>query len=273
MSELTSPSVWARTVHHEAVMGTVVTFDVRTPAGAEGKPPAAEGVAAAVGAAVGWLHWVDTTFSTYQHGSEVNRFDRGELAAADCCAELRHVVALCHELDRATGGYFDAWATPRFDPSGVVKGWSIEQASSILVAAGFPHHAIDGGGDIRLRGTPGPARSWEVGVRHPLRREAYCAALSLSEGAVATSGTYERGAHVVNPFTGRPATGLASVTVVGPELTTADAYATAALAMGADAPSWLASLHNYEAQVVSDHGRGWATPGFELLERQLLSSS
>ncbi len=110
-------------------------------------------------------------------------------------------------------------------------------------------------------------------MRHPLRREAYCAALSLSEGAVATSGTYERGAHVVNPFTGRPATGLASVTVVGPELTTADAYATAALAMGADAPSWLASLHNYEAQVVSDHGRGWATPGFKLLERQLLSSS
>jgi thiamine biosynthesis lipoprotein len=273
MSELTAPSAWAGAVHHEAVMGTVVTFDVRTPAAAEGKPPAAEGVAAAVEAAVGWLHWVDTTFSTYQHGSEVNRFDRGELAAADCCAELRHILALCHELNRATGGFFDAWATPRFDPSGVVKGWSIEQASSILVAAGFPDHAIDGGGDIRLRGTPGPGTAWEVGVRHPRRREAYSAALSLGEAAVATSGTYERGAHVINPFTGRPATELASVTVVGPELTTADGYATAALAMGADAPGWLADLDGYETQVVSEQGRGWSTPGFKRLERQLLGSN
>lgn len=273
MSELTAPSAWARAVHHEAVMGTMITFDVRTPAAAEGKPPAPEGVAAAVEAAVGWLHWVDTTFSTYQHGSEVNRFDRGELAAADCCAELRHILALCHELNRATGGFFDAWATPRFDPSGVVKGWSIEQASSILVAAGFPDHAIDGGGDIRLRGTPGPGTAWEVGVRHPRRREAYSAALSLGEAAVATSGTYERGAHVINPFTGRPATELASVTVVGPELTTADGYATAALAMGADAPGWLADLDGYEAQVVSEQGRGWSTPGFKRLERQLLGSN
>jgi thiamine biosynthesis lipoprotein len=221
---------------------------------------------------VGWLHRVDTTFSTYQHGSEVNRFDRGELAAADGSAEMRHILALCQELNRATGGFFDAWATARFDPSGVVKGWSIEQASSILVAAGFADHAIDGGGDIRLRGAPSPGRAWEVGVRHPHRREAYSAALSLGEAAVATSGTYERGAHVTNPFTGRPATELASVTVVGPELTTADAYATAALAMGADAPGWLADLEGYEAQVVSEQGRGWSTPGFKRLERQLQGS-
>ena len=53
------------------------------------------------------------------------------------------------------------------------------------------------------------------------------------------------------------------MTVVGPELTTADAYATAALAMGADAPSWLADLDGYEAQVVSDQGRGWSTAGFQ----------
>jgi thiamine biosynthesis lipoprotein len=249
-------------------MGTVVTFDVRPPALA---PP--DGVAAAIQAAVGWLHWVDTTFSTYQHASEVNRFDRGELAPTDCCSELRQVIRLCQELHDKTGGFFDAWATARFDPSGVVKGWSIEQASSILVAAGFPDHAIDGGGDVRLRGSPGPGRAWEVGVRHPGRREAYSAALCLGDAAVATSGTYERGAHVVNPFTGRPARDLVSVTVVGPELTTTDAYATAALAMGAGAPGWLADLEGYEAQVVSEQGRGWSTPGWERLERHLLGSA
>ena len=247
-------------------MGTVVTFDVRT-AGPAG------GVATALQAAVGWLHWVDLTFSTYQHGSEVNRLDRGELPAAECSAELRHILALCHELHKKTGGFFDAWATARFDPSGVVKGWSIEQASSILVAAGFPDHAIDGGGDVRLRGRPGRGEPWQVGIRHPRQPEAYSAALCLAEGAVATSGTYERGAHVVNPRTGRPATELVSVTVVGPELTTTDAYATAALAMGADAPDWLTDLDGYEAQVVSEQGRGWSTPGFKRLERHLLGSS
>jgi thiamine biosynthesis lipoprotein len=57
--------------------------------------------------------------------------------------------------------------------------------------------------------------------------------------------------------------------VVGPELTTTDAYATAALAMGADAPGWLEGLDGYEAQVVSEQGRGWSTPGFKRLEWQL----
>ena len=251
-------------------MGTVVTFDVRVPAGAEGMPAPAEALEAAVKAAVGWLHWVDATFSTYQYGSEVNLFDRGELAAADASAELRHILALCHELHGVTGGFFDAWASARFDPSGVAKGWSIPAG---LVHSGgrrVPDHAIDGGGDIRLRGAPGPGRAWEVGVRHPCRREAYCAALSLSEAAVATSGTYERGAHVINPFTAAPATELASVTVHRADSTTADAYATAALAMGADAPGWLADLDGYEAQVASEQGRGWSTPGFKRLKRRLL---
>ena len=256
MSELASPSARARAVHHEAVMGTVVTFDVRVPAGAEGMPAPAEALEAAVKAAVGWLHWVDATFSTYQYGSEVNLFDRGELAAADASAELRHILALCHELHGVTGGFFDAWASARFDPSGVVKGWSIEEASSILVAAGFPDHAIDGGGDIRLRGAPGPGRAWEVGVRHPCRREAYCAALSLSEAAVATSGTYERGAHVINPFTALPATELASVTVVRADLTMADAYATAALAMGRRRAGWPTSTATRRRWSVNRGGAG-----------------
>ena len=268
-----SPYGGTGTVRHEAVMGTVVTFDVRAPAPARGIRATAESVEVAVQAAVGWLHWVDLTFSTYQYGSEVNRLDRGELAVAECSVEVRQILSLCHELDKATGGFFDAWATARFDPSGVVKGWSIEQASSILVAAGFPDHAIDGGGDVRLRGRPGPGQYWHVGVRHPCYPGAYSAALSLAEGAVATSGTYQRGAHVVNPRTGRPATELLAVTLVGPELTITDAYATAALAMGAEAPAWLAGLDGYEAQVVSEQGRGWSTPGFKRLERQLLGSS
>ena len=246
------------TIHQEAVMGTVVTFEVLTPA------PVGD-VETALGRAVDWLHRVDEIFSTYKPASEVCRFDRGELQIGDCSQELRHIFALCRRFNGESDGFFDAWAGGAFDPSGVVKGWSIEEASRLLSENGLPDHLIDGGGDVRLRGTPPGGRRWHVGVRHPLRPDAYCASLSLGEGAVATSGTYERGHHILNPYTGAPATELVSVTIAGPNLTDADAYATAALAMGAQAPSWLDRLSGYEALVIGPDGRGWSTRGWSSL--------
>jgi thiamine biosynthesis lipoprotein len=93
--------------------------------------------------------------------------------------------------------------------------------------------------------------------------------LAITGGAVATSGTYERGPHVLNPFSREPATELISVTVVGPELISADAYATAAFAMGAAAPKWLEGLAGYESLVISPDGRGWSTQGFKDLQSAL----
>jgi thiamine biosynthesis lipoprotein len=245
-------------VHQEPVMGTVVTFQLhsRVPLGK---------AEAALGEAVGWLHWVDGTFSTYKSGSEVNRFDRGELPLACASEELREVVALCRRMWEQTDGFFDAWASSHFDPSGVVKGWSIDRASSLIASYGITDHLIDAGGDLLLRGRPAGGGRWCIGVRHPSASGAYCAALSLDEGAVATSGIYERGLHVIDPRSGEPAEELLSVTVVGSELATTDAYATAALAMGARAPGWLSRLEGYEAQVVTPEGRGWWTPGFARL--------
>lgn len=256
----------ANTVHQEAVMGTVVTFDVVSSA------PAAE-VEAALRRAVEWLHWVDETFSTYKPESEVCRFDRGELDLGHCCPEFRHIFALCHRFGEETGGYFDAWAGGAYDPSGVVKGWSVEHASVLLSEAGLGDHLVDGGGDVALSGRPAPGARWHVGVRHPLQPSDYAAVLALAEGAVATSGTYERGLHVLNPLTGAPAADLVSVSVVGPELVVADAYATAALAMGAKAPAWLEGLEGYEAMVISPDGRGWSTRGWAALAAEGLPST
>ena len=123
---------------------------------------------------------------------------------------MRHILALCEGLRTATNGYFDSRAAGRLDPSGVVKGWSIDQASEILTTAGCPDHLIDGGGDVRLRGRAGPNTQWRVAVVHPLRLDAYCAALQLPDGAVATSGTYERGFHV--PTNGRNHRGTGCLT-------------------------------------------------------------
>jgi len=175
-----------------------------------------------------WLRWVDATFSTYRPDSEVSRLDRGELREPHPL--VRSVLERCDELRRETGGLFDVRAGGRLDPSGYVKGWAVQRAA----AFGRGRFLIDAGGDVVLRG------SWRVGIRHPYERDRLAAALTLSDCAVATSGAYERGPHILDPRTRRPAAGLSSVTVVGRDLGTADAYATAAFAAGD--PRWTAPL-------------------------------
>ena len=108
----------------------------------------------------------------------------------------------CDELRAATGGAFDARAPlpGMLDPTGLVKGWAVERAAALLERAGARRFLVDAGGDVVLRGGP-----WRVGIRHPRLRDRLAAVLELRDGAVATSGAYERGAHIVDPRTGRPA--------------------------------------------------------------------
>ena len=229
----------------EHVMGTAVGIDIR-----DDLP--ADDLAAGLEAAFAWLRWVDDTFSTYRAGSQISRIERGELALDDADPTVRDVLQQCDVLRAFTGGYFDARAAPGggLDPSGLVKGWSVEAASALLAGAGSRNHCINAGGDVRVRGRPAAGRRWHVGITHPLHPDAFTAAVALTDGAVATSGTAERGLHVFNPHTGQPAAELASVTIVGPSLTLADAYATAGLAMGVAALAWLGSLDGYESYVV-----------------------
>ncbi|HLL65044.1 MAG TPA: FAD:protein FMN transferase [Micromonosporaceae bacterium] len=208
-----------------------------------------------------WLRTVDELFSTYLPGSEVSRLGRGELAVGECSADVRTVVERCAELWRVTDGYFDAYATGRLDPSGYVKGWAVQVASDRLLAAGAVNHCINAGGDVRVRGTCAPGQPWRVGLRHPFEPLSVYAVLVGADLAVATSGTYERGFHVVDPHRGVPARDLCSVTVVGSDLGLADAYATAALAMGLPGLDWLAHLAGHESAAVTADGRSFRSDG------------
>ena len=233
-------------------MGMLVTVDVRDAgAGAE-----------AAGQAFAWLRWVDATFSTYDPASEISQLGRGELALREAHPLVRSVLARCERLRRRTGGYFDVRAGGALDPSGLVKGWAVQRAGRMLEAAGARNVCVDAGGDLFLRGGSAPATPWRVGIRHPHERDRLAAVLALADAGVATSGCYERGPHIVDPHTGRPPEGVASVTVVGPDLAIADAYATAAFAMGADGPAWTAGLAPYEAMTVLSGDRVLSTPGF-----------
>jgi thiamine biosynthesis lipoprotein len=215
-----------------------------------------------VEAAFDWLRHVDATFSTYRGNSDICRLDRGELTLAECRPEVDEVLTRCHAVERATAGFFSVRAGGRLDPSGFVKGWAVDGAAQRLAAAGAKNFCINAGGDVVARGRPEPDRPWRVGIRHPTALDQLATVVAVENLAVATSGEYERGAHIVDPHTGAPPAGLLSVTVIGPDLATADAYATAAFAMGADGPAWTATLAGYDAMCVTSDHRALSTPGF-----------
>lgn len=237
----------------EHVMGTAVTFDVRGPT-----PPAET-----IHAALTWLHDVDAEFSPFRPDSAVCRIDRGELTRDDASAHMRWITARCEQLRRESRGYFDASATGRFDPSALVKGWAVQRAADDLRAAGIHHFCLTAGGDVVTHGRPGTERLWRVGIRHPRDPQAVaCVVEADRDLAVATSGAYERGDHIVDPASGRAPRGVLSVTVVGPDLGTADAYATAAFAMGSDGPEWTLGLQGYESMTILENDTVLTTPGF-----------
>ena len=233
-------------------MGTVFSFDVRAP----GVEPAA------LDEAERWLRHVDATFSTYREDSTISRLARGDVRRADCSAEVRAVLAECERLEQVTGGYFTMRPGGRLDPSGLVKGWAIERASDLLRDAGSQNHCVNGGGDVQCAGEAAPGQPWRVGIAHPLR-PGELAAVAVGRGlAVATSGLYERGAHIVDPVGGRVPTDLAGLTVVGTRLAETDAFATAAFAMGVGARAWIETLPGYEAFAVLPDGSTWHTSGW-----------
>lgn len=240
------------TLRVEPVMGTVFRIEVCGAAVDE----------AVLDEAVALLHRIDEVFSTYRQASPVSRLARGEIALADCPPEVAEVAALCADAYECTAGYFNPGFAGGYDPTGLVKGWSGERVHALLRSAGSTAHSVNGGGDVRVFGETAPGEPWQVGITHPLVPDAFVAVVSATDLALATSGNYERGAHVINPFTGRPATELASVTVTGPDLALADAYATALLAMGPDAADWAAGHPRIEALIVHTDGSLQQTPGF-----------
>ena len=116
-------------------------------------------------------------------------------------------------------------------------------------------------------GRAAPEPAWRVGIQHPLDTTKVAAVVEANELAIATSGAYARGAHILDPHSGRPSEGVLSVTVVGPQLATADAYATAAFAMGPVlGPHWTARLRGYEAMTILATETVFTTGSFPAVE-------
>jgi thiamine biosynthesis lipoprotein len=236
-------------------MGMPVTIDVRQ----EAADPLM------LDAAFEEFHVLDRIFSTYRPDSVVSRINRGELDLLEAGGEVGRAIGIAGFYERATDGYFSVWLNGRLDPSGLVKGWAIDRACSILERAGARSYFVDAAGDVRARGGNGSGQPWRIGIRHPVQRDLVAGVISGMDLACATSGTYEKGPHVLDPHTGLPASDLVSVTVVGLDILEADIYATAALAMGNRGLAFIERLPGYEAYVIGSDLLAGRTSGFDAI--------
>jgi len=238
----------------EQVMGLPISVALR------GRHAATAEGTAAWERVVADLRRVDRDFSSYRADSWVSRHNAGEdLPPA---AGVDEVLALAEQACLESGGAFDVRRGNALDLDGVVKGWAVERAARRLRELDGTDFCLSGGGDLTCWTADPDGSPWQIGIEHPLDPARLIARVPVARGAVATSGTAHRGAHIVDPRSGRVPNAAASVTVVGPDLTWADIDATAAFAQGAGAVSWLRSRPGRNGLVVWADGRveTWAGP-------------
>lgn len=205
---------------------------------------------------IDFLHLVDQLFSTYLPDSQVSRLRRGEIAIDQADQLVQQVWQACLEIKEISEGAFDPWAVAGgFDPSGYVKGWAADLVSEQLIKQGAKHIQVNAGGDISVRGGKDANTPWKLAVAHPSIKGEISKLYSITTGAIATSGSAERGDHIIDPHTKTIAVGARSATVIGPDAGISDALATALVVSGRDGASWFAKdeLLEYSCWVVDRH--------------------
>ncbi len=204
---------------------------------------------------------VDDIFSTYKPESVISRLRRNEISIESTSEEVKDVWNQCAFAREITEGAFDPWAVEGgFDPSGLVKGWAADKCAQIMLDSGAKHVQINAAGDLTLRGGHFDAAKsrivpWSIGVVNPENRQEIVQVFDITDGSIATSGTYERGAHILDPHTGLIAIGARSATVIGADGGLTDALATALMVEGRDGAIWFShpDLAEYSAWVVDRH--------------------
>jgi thiamine biosynthesis lipoprotein len=254
------------------VMGTVVTIDVYAVAGSDASDRAGDAQAAADAQAVDLrrrltaartvLRHADEVFSTWRADSPISRLRRSEITAGDAPPEVPAVLAACTTARELSGGWFDPWAMPGgFDPTGYVKGWAAQRALEELEGLAVSGALVNAAGDIASFGTQPSGAPFRIGIADPDEPRRLAEIVQLT-ACIATSGTYERGSHLIDPRSGERAARVASASVIGPDLGLADALATAVAVAGEAGLAFIEPLASYEALIIGHDGRRQWTSHF-----------
>jgi thiamine biosynthesis lipoprotein len=236
-------------------MGTIVTIDVYTEPGVS---PTDVGPQVARARAI--LQRADAVFSTWKDNSPMSQLRRGEITCEQVPPEVAEVLEHCTIAREISSGWFDPWAMPGgVDPTGYVKGWAAQRALAALASIEISGAIVNAAGDIASFGGPAPARPFRFGIANPSSPGNLAFVVEITN-AIATSGTYERGNHLIDPHSGQPISRVASASVTGPDLGLADALATAIAVAGEDALTFVETLADYEALTVAFDGSSrWTT--------------
>ncbi|WP_417564542.1 FAD:protein FMN transferase [Microbacterium sp.] len=246
-----------RTVRVAQLMGMPISLHVLQ------TRPDDQTVDAAAAACWSELSEIDRVFSTYRTDSDVSRIRRGELTIERADPRVAVVAAACERARQATGGLFSPYWDGGFDPTGYVKGWTVEAAARahlqpLVARAGVVAAGINAGGDMQLFTAADADWTWHVGIEHPSLPGRVIATVDVCEGAVATSGIAQRGAHILDPRTGHAALEVASATVVADSLTVADVWATAVVVAGAPVAAAVAACRSGIIVGADGSVRRWA---------------
>lgn len=206
---------------------------------------------------------VDRRYSTYKPDSEISRINDG-LPKAEWSAEMKRILEMCEQTKRETDGYFDVMHDGRRDPSGLVKGWAINEAAKRLRRRDIRDFCLEAGGDFQTGGRNSQGEPWKIGIRNPFDRNEIVKVVSVTSKGVATSGTAVRGQHIYDPYTpGASIDEVKSLTVIGPDIYEADRFATAAFAMGPKGIGFIDSLEGFEGYMIDANKNATLTSGFE----------
>jgi thiamine biosynthesis lipoprotein len=208
---------------------------------------------------------VENKFSVFKTTSEITLINNGKIKESQWSEEMKLIFVLAEKTKKETNGYFDIVATDgKYNPSGLVKGWVVYNASKLLMAQGFKNFYVEAGGDIQVHGKNEQGRCWSVGIKNPFNQEQIVKVLYLKNQGIATSGTYIRGQHIYDPHTrNRPLTDIVSISVIGTNVYEADRFATAAFAMGEKGIGFIENLKGFEGYMIDKNGIGTETSGFE----------
>lgn len=210
-----------------------------------------------------YLISIDERFSTYKKNSEITLYNEKKIIKEDLSDDMKKVLELSEKTKKETNGFFDIVYDGKIDPSGLVKGWAIYNASEILRKKGFKNFYVEIAGDIEIAGLNNEGKKWAIGIRNPFDKKENVKVVYLSDKGIATSGTYERGEHIYNPKDKRRDIEIVSITVIGPNIYEADRFATAAFAMGEKGIYFIEQLVGFEGYMIDLEGIATFTSGFE----------
>lgn len=209
-----------------------------------------------------YFNYIDAKFSPYKNTSELEKINNGKITKDNYSKDMNKILKLSNMTKNETNGFFNIEINGKIDPSGIVKGYAIHEASKMLQQMKYKNFSVEIAGDIQVCGK-NKDRKWKIGIQNPFNPDEIIRIAYLSDKGIATSGNYMRGKHIINPIKNIKSDEIESFTVIGSNIFDADRFATAAFAMGENGIEFINKLNGVEGYMVKKDKIGVMTLGFE----------